>query len=53
MLTDLRDMQNNFDGNQVIQIKRNDIRQNDELLGSKRDCCKQKGCDVYALELRV
>jgi hypothetical protein len=51
--TDVRDMQNNFDRNQVIQIKRNDIRQNDELLGSKRDCCMQKGCDVYALQLRV
>ncbi len=53
MLADLKDMQNNFDGNQIIQIKRNDIRQNDQLLGSKRDCCQQKGCDVYALELRV
>lgn len=49
---DLGEMQAKFDGDQVTQIKRNDIRQNNEWIGSRRDCCQQKQCDMNALGLR-
>ncbi|EFX77595.1 hypothetical protein DAPPUDRAFT_305778 [Daphnia pulex] len=53
LFTDLKDMQNNLDGNMALKYKRGEIGNLDGLLSNKRNCCSQKGCDVSPLELHL